>query len=1121
MVLGMHRSGTSLVAGALREAGVYAGEDGELMAARRDNPRGFHERVDVVRLNDSLLEAAGGNWFSPVSTRWAIAPAMLRERDRIVAALASRGNWLIKDPRMALTWPLWREALGEAIRLFVCRNPLAVAASLRQRERFPLEYGLALWERYNRELLSALAGDGFVAVSHDALAASPESELRALFARLAAAGLRLRAPGAEVVFDSALARKRRVRGADRAALSASQRELAALCDSLCRTREPSRAFSLPAADHSLKRRLADNAAAFAALPEAHGLRERLASATGERDSLHGRYLSLRDEHSSLAEAHRAATQALQELRDEHSALAEAHRAAAQALQELRARLGESYGKLLAYSDSLPGRLGALAAGAYKWLSLRPRRNTALDDVLGEARRHLDERGGAPRQAAAPRWLLLWRVLRHVAGHPASGLRGFSRARLRRALAVFLSAERGDLANWVAQRFPSAPGGPPRPARPRLDSALDTLELEFPVCAAPRVSIVVPVHNHYRMTMHCLRSVLEHSGDVDYELILADDASDDRTASIGERVRNIRISRARRNGGFLRNCNRAAAAARGEALLFLNNDAAVTAGWLSALLETLWRADNIGIVGAQLRFGNGLLQEAGGIVWRDGSGWNFGRMDRADKPEYSFLREADYVSGACLLIRAGLWRRLGGFDPRYAPAYYEDTDLAFAARAAGYRVLYQPAAVVYHFEGMSHGTDLADGVKRHQVANQARFREKWAAQLAREQFPNGEKLFLARERGRGRRCVLVIDHYVPSYDKDAGSRSTWMYLQLLVELGYKVKFIGANFFPHQPYTRELQQMGVEVLVGEHFARGARRWLRDNAAHIHVAYVHRPHVAEQFIDMLQAMRPRPRLIYFGHDLHYLRKRRELALTGEAGAAREAERWRQRESALFPRFDRVYYPSQVEVDEILGQQPEVAARAIPLYALAETGARAPAAGERAGLLFVGGFDHHPNVDAMLWFVGEALPLLRRARPDTRLDIVGSSPPARIRALAAPGIAVHGQVSDERLRELYARAAVACVPLRYGAGVKGKVIEALQHGIALVTTPSGAEGLPEAASVMRIAEGAEDFAGACLEALAGDARTRAMQARYGEYLRRNFGRARAAAIIREDFGEPLLDGA
>ncbi|PYL40519.1 MAG: glycosyl transferase, partial [Verrucomicrobia bacterium] len=165
-----------------------------------------------------------------------------------------------------------------------------------------------------------------------------------------------------------------------------------------------------------------------------------------------------------------------------------------------------------------------------------------------------------------------------------------------------------------------------------------------------------------------------------------------------------------NSGFITSCNRGAEAARGKYLVFLNNDTIVRQGWLTALLDTFAQEQRAGIVGSKLLYPDGRLQEAGGIIWRDATGWNYGKFDDPQKPEYNYLRDVDYCSAAALMIPKSLFASVGCFDSRYTPAYYEDTDLAFKIRAAGYRVLYQPLSEVIHYEGATGGTDLSTGAK---------------------------------------------------------------------------------------------------------------------------------------------------------------------------------------------------------------------------------------------------------------------------------------------------------------------------------------------------------------------------------------------------------------------------
>jgi GT2 family glycosyltransferase len=652
----------------------------------------------------------------------------------------------------------------------------------------------------------------------------------------------------------------------------------------------------------------------------------------------------------------------------------------------------------------------------------------------------------------------------------------------------------------------------------LSPELDELLLSFQGCEQPKVSIILPVFNHYRMTINCLRSISKHTTHLDYEVILADDGSSDLTTTISERVSGLVLCRSESNVGFLRNCNGGAEAARGEYLVFLNNDTAVTEGWLDHLIDELDRIPETGVVGPKLVYGDGQLQEAGGIIWRDGSGWNFGRLDDRDKPAYNYRKTVDYVSGACLVIRGRLWRELGGFDERYVPAYYEDTDLCFAVRELGYDVVYQPKSEVFHFEGVSNGTDLATGIKRYQEVNLGKFTQKWEQVLIRDHFENGDKVFLARDRSRHQRSILVIDHYVPSFDKDAGSRSTMMYLRHMVDMGYNVKFIGANFFPHQPYTQALQDLGIEVLHGEYMARHIDQWLQEHAQYFSAIYLHRPHVAEQFLPMLTRMEPRPKIIYFGHDLHYIRTSREAELYDSEELRRDAESWKKREYAVFGQVDQIYYPSQSEVEAIHAERPGLSVRAIPLYLVDDVEARHDDLSIREDMMFVGGFNHPPNVDGVQWLVREILPLVRERAPEIKLHIVGSNPPDAVLNLAADGVLVHGYVSDEVLFELYQSVKVAAVSLRYGAGVKGKVIEALQWGLPVVTTTVGAEGLPEAKDVMAVEDTPESFAEAVLMVL--EDRPQALQKleQCSGYLKDHFSKSRARDILIEDFGSPGL---
>jgi len=255
-------------------------------------------------------------------------------------------------------------------------------------------------------------------------------------------------------------------------------------------------------------------------------------------------------------------------------------------------------------------------------------------------------------------------------------------------------------------------------------------------ATATCSIIIAVHNNARYTRGCLSRVSATLPDnFAGEIIVVDDASSDDTAQILLRQSQVdgrlRVLRRTERAGFVHNCNWGATEAIGEVLVFLNNDTLPEGDWLRPLLRVLRDCPRVGAVGGKLLYPDRTLQEAGCVIFSDGSGWNFGRHDEAiDYPLYNYLREVDYCSGALLATRRALFTQAGGFDLRYAPAYYEDVDYCFQLRAMGYAVYYQPESVVVHFEGASSGTDVTRGVKRYQAVNRSIFIDKWRETLRR-------------------------------------------------------------------------------------------------------------------------------------------------------------------------------------------------------------------------------------------------------------------------------------------------------------------------------------------------------------------------------------------------------
>ena len=639
------------------------------------------------------------------------------------------------------------------------------------------------------------------------------------------------------------------------------------------------------------------------------------------------------------------------------------------------------------------------------------------------------------------------------------------------------------------------------------------KLFFPEFDDILVSIVIPVYNQWDYTYSCLQAILENTREINYEIIIADDLSSDETINIASYLENINVVRNQTNLGFLRNCNNAAKNARGKYILFLNNDTNVQKDWLKYLVELIERDSTIGMVGSKLVYPDGRLQEAGGIIWSDASGWNYGRLDDPEKPEYNYVKEVDYISGACIMIKTDLWRKIGGFDERYVPAYYEDSDMAFEIRKLGFKVVFQPKSIVVHFEGISNGTDTNSGIKSYQVKNMENFLDKWKYTLDKEHFENANNLFLARDRSANKKTILVIDHYVPHYDQDAGGRSTFQYLKLFVEMGFNVKFLGDNFYKHEPYTTILEQMGIEVLYGVWYRDNYEKWIKNNATNINYVYLNRPHISIKYIELIRT-HTNAKILYFGHDLHYLREQRQAQIEGNQELLKSSEQIKKIEMQVISRADIVYYPSIIEIEEIKKQFPDIKAKVL----LAWMYERIEWSNEndfekRKDLLFVGGFSHPPNLDGVLWFLKEIYPNILKHLPDIRFFIVGSNPPEQLLKLKSENIIITGYVSDLELSDYYNKCRLVVVPLRYGAGVKGKVVEAMYYQLPVITTSIGAEGIEDIEKTVIVEDEAKAFSERIIEIYNDYSKLNDMSKKSVEYINNYYSTDVVKANILKDF--------
>jgi O-antigen biosynthesis protein len=609
----------------------------------------------------------------------------------------------------------------------------------------------------------------------------------------------------------------------------------------------------------------------------------------------------------------------------------------------------------------------------------------------------------------------------------------------------------------------------------------------PQISTPQVSIIVYIDDSALYTYRCLKSIqknLEASSnfakDLAIEIILINDCAGTEVTKFLKQVSGTLIINNEQKLGALKSYNLAAATAKGDFLCFLDRDCYISANYFDSLLPTInpiikdnvginaGIINGIGIVGSKLIHENRKLKSAGGIVWQDGSYCEYGNDDSSDEPEYNYLRLVDFCLIPGLLIKSELFQKLGCLSRDYTSDIYAAADLCFAARQlnqGNYQVIYQPKAELTH-RSSSH--KLAS---KPDLVEQQRFSDRWNQSLSKHLVNLGTNLELAARRLRDRPVILIVDTLVPAYDKDSGSYRLFNIIKILKNLDYQIIFLPDYGHEQEPYTSELENLGIEVLCHTYKQSNSLELLKRRLPIIDLAWVCRPELCEKYIDTLR-LNSQIKIIYDTIDLHFVRLKRQWEFALQHDSKKESKLTLKHQSKA-NEIDKAGAKAWQEMQVLEVKHSQIADATIVVTDVEKNildGFHAnhvhvvpnihqiyerPISGfsDRRNLLFIGGYYHAPNIDAVTWLCQEIMPLVWAVDSTIKVTLLGSNPSPVVKALANDRVFVPGYIKDVEPYFLNHRLFVA--PLRYGAGMKGKIGHSLSYGLPTVTTAIGAEGM------------------------------------------------------------------
>jgi glycosyltransferase involved in cell wall biosynthesis len=718
-----------------------------------------------------------------------------------------------------------------------------------------------------------------------------------------------------------------------------------------------------------------------------------------------------------------------------------------------------------------------------------------------------------------------------------------------------------LYHWRIHQASVASGGEAKPyafeaARKALEEAMvrrglpgtvshipDTLggyRMHYQIVKPGKVSVIIPTKDQVALLKCAIDSILTKTTYKDYEIIVLNNNSNtpEFFALMEEYTKQhpdkFRCIDANFPFNFAKLMNVGVAASTGDYILFANNDIEVISGdWMTEMVSFAQRP-HTGAVGVKLLYKDDTIQHAGVVLGLGGAaGHVFVNMHRNDRGYYNYVRSLNNyaaVTAACQMCRKAVYNEVGGMDETL-DVEYNDVDLCLKFLSAGYYNVYVPDVEVYHYESATRGHPFQSKESWAQHEKDfGIFNRKWKPLIENDPFYNPNLSITCTDfqlrydplpepqpqtpaPKRSRKTVLIVDHDVPTVDKDAGSRTINNFTDSLLALGCDVRFWVPNMYPEAHYVKLLTDKGVTVLHGEEYVQWNKGWEKYIMAHIDdidAILLSRSSISLPIMKYLRRHRFPGKIFYYGHDLGYLTARQEAALKGDKNLLEIADRVQEAEDYMYRQADGALMISPEEIAYIKAYI-NTPIYHVPAYFF-DVDAQSPGYSSRSGILYVGGFGHPPNTDAMLWFLEEMYANLEAK--GIHLTIAGAKIPDSIFAYQQrfPSLRVMSDVPADVLNDLYAQTRIAVVPLRLGAGIKGKVLEAMAKGVPVVGTDRAFEGLVKEKG---FAYTAHNTAGELTEQInalyADEARWNTLSAFGKHYVKANFNQNKMKEVFRQ----------